>query len=104
MRNGETEKAITVFKKELIDLSKNLSMIFRHIGNMDCDAIMDQKGKIYFIDFNPRFGGGYPFTHLAGFNFLKTIILNFDKKKFKNPNKPKIVKCSKGISIHLVKN
>ena len=34
----------------------------------------DSKGKIYFIDFNPRFGGGYPITHLSGFNYLSALL------------------------------
>ena len=38
----------------------------------------DKINKIpYIIDINPRFGGGYPFTHLSGYNFLARYILNF---------------------------
>ena len=44
-----------------------------HIGNLDVDLI--KRGKdIYIIDLNPRFGGGYPATHLIGVNLLDVII------------------------------
>jgi len=104
MLNGETDKAITIFKKKYINSAKKISKAFKHIGNLDCDAILDKNKKIYFIDFNPRFGGGYPFTHLSGFNFLEMIVNKFSKKNYKILKKPKIVKCSKGISIQVVKN
>ena len=51
---------------------KNLK-ISKHVGNLDCDVIKNQNSELYFIDFNPRFGGGYPFTHLSGYNFIKAI-------------------------------
>lgn len=28
--------------------------------------MVDSDGGSYVIDINPRFGGGYPFSHLAG--------------------------------------
>lgn len=74
MRAGETDKARTFESEELINLAKQISAVFRHVGNMDIDFIKTETGEIYFIDFNPRFGGGYPFTHLSGANYLKFII------------------------------
>jgi len=41
---------------------------------MDVDLIVTPTGQKYFIDFNPRFGGGYPFSHLSGVNYIKYII------------------------------
>ena len=53
---------------------------------------------IFGIEINPRFGGGYPFTHLSGYNFLARYILNFMGKKFKDQNKNNKI-FSKGISL-----
>ena len=70
---------------------------------MDCDAIIKKNGTVFFLDFNPVFGGGYPFTHLSGFNYIKAI-LNLKKNKRPSfPHKPKIVKMAKGISVHIIK-
>ena len=84
-------------------MAKKISKKFRHIGNLDCDAIINKKGDIFFIDFNPRFGGGYPFTHVAGLNFIKLIICILLKKKMTIPTKPKLIKASKGLAISVCK-
>ena len=70
MRFGETDIAKVINNKKIKELSKNLSKNLKHIGNLDCDVILTNKKKPYLIDVNPRFGGGYPFTHVAGLNYL----------------------------------
>ncbi len=60
MRAGETDKAEIVDGVFFDKFAKKLSKFFKHIGNMDIDFIIDSSNKIWFIDFNPRFGGGYP--------------------------------------------
>ena len=67
MRGGETDKAISVINTTYSDIAKKISNHTRHIGNMDCDFFVS-KNKIYFLEMNPRFGGGYPFSHEAGIN------------------------------------
>src|SRR5699024_701738 len=37
-------------------------------GLIDVDMFLDAAGRVSVIDINPRFGGGYPFVHLAGAN------------------------------------
>jgi len=44
-----------------------------HIGVLDCDAIVTED-NCYVFDMNPRFGGGYPFSHIAGAN-LPAVLL-----------------------------
>jgi carbamoyl-phosphate synthase large subunit len=44
-----------------------------HIANLDCDMI-EEGENVYVIDLNPRFGGGYPATHLSGVNLLSILI------------------------------
>lgn len=74
MRSGETDKAVTLHTDRFEQLARWVSAAFKHVGNMDVDFIVAPDGKEYFLDFNPRFGGGYPFTHSAGVNYIKAII------------------------------
>jgi carbamoyl-phosphate synthase large subunit len=67
MRAGETDKAETVNDENLRRIGKEIGEKIRHIGVLDCDMFVDN-GKIYLLEMNPRFGGGYPFSHAAGAN------------------------------------
>lgn len=73
MRSGETDKAITINNPEIEKIGKTIGNSLHHIGNLDCD-IIEQNGNYYVIELNPRFGGGYPFSHEAGVNVPKAII------------------------------
>lgn len=74
MRCGETECAVTVNHGMLQQLGELVGNTLKHIGNLDIDLIIEN-GKPYIIDMNARFGGGYPFSHLAGANLPAEIIL-----------------------------
>ncbi len=101
MRSGETDKAYTKNNKKILNISKKISKNLKHIGNLDCDLIIDKNDNIYFIDFNCRFGGGYPFTHAAGLNYLEFLINEKLKKKNINlPLKYKEKFIAKGIQIY----
>lgn len=100
MRSGETDKAKGVFFDRFKVLAKTISSKFRHIGNMDVDFIEDKTGKVYFIDFNPRFGGGYPLTHLSGYNYLQALLDMIMGRPVKFPTEEKQIVLMKGISIH----
>tara|TARA_R110000868_G_scaffold193351_1_gene438209 strand:- start:1751 stop:2773 length:1023 start_codon:yes stop_codon:yes gene_type:complete len=67
MRSGETDKAVSVINPALNDIGERISKNLKHIGNMDCDVFINGD-KIYVLELNPRFGGGYPFSHEAGIN------------------------------------
>jgi carbamoyl-phosphate synthase large subunit len=73
MRAGETDRAITVENQELKKLGEAIGQKLGHIGNLDCDVIVGEKGN-YVLEMNPRFGGGYPFSHLAGANIPAALI------------------------------
>lgn len=73
MRSGETDKSITVDRKDLQQLGIELGKKLGHIGNLDFDVFDTDNGP-YIIDINPRFGGGYPATHAAGCNHLDLLI------------------------------
>ena len=68
MRAGETDRAMTVDPEPFLDLGKGLADALRLCGNTDVDVIVRPDGQPVVIDINPRFGGGYPFSHLAGAN------------------------------------
>lgn len=73
MRAGETDAAV-VEKNSMIDeFAEKLANLSAHIANLDVDVFISGK-KIYLLEMNARFGGGYPFSHLAGVNFPKAII------------------------------
>jgi carbamoyl-phosphate synthase large subunit len=73
MRAGETDSAEIVDNSELYNLGKNLSQKLKHIANLDVDCF--KIGDNYFVlEMNCRFGGQYPFCHLAGLNFPKAIM------------------------------
>lgn len=67
MRSGETDIARSVVDEELDSIGSQLGINFKHIGNLDCDVFKYQN-KFYVLELNPRFGGGYPFSHEAGIN------------------------------------
>lgn len=74
MRAGETDRA-TVAEHKLIHhsgrlIGKNLG----HIGNLDADFFETEDGKVYLLEMNPRFGGGYPFSHEAGVDLPSAIV------------------------------
>lgn len=73
MRSGETDRATTVCDQRLARFGERLGKLLGHVGNLDCDVI-EQHGVFYCLDLNPRFGGGYPFSHLAGADIPKCLV------------------------------
>lgn len=65
MRAGETDKALTVIEHRFSEMAEKIGKATRHIGLMDCDFFVKNE-QIFFLEMNPRFGGGYPFSHAAG--------------------------------------
>ena len=101
MRSGETDVAVTVDEPILKQLAEKLGKLSKHPGNMDVDVFFDGKTP-YILELNPRFGGGYPFSHQAGIN-LPNAIVHWHLKRTVNFEEwltPKIgVKSMKGIAI-----
>ncbi len=73
MRSGETDKAVTVKDNNILETAKKLALSLGHVGNLDFDVIVRDK-KVFIIDLNPRFGGGYPATHTAGNDYIELIL------------------------------
>jgi carbamoyl-phosphate synthase large subunit len=73
MRSGETDKAVTVAHPGLEAVGRRIGEALGHIGNLDCDVFVDGD-RCWVLELNPRFGGGYPFTHRAGANLPAALI------------------------------
>ena len=73
MRAGETDSAVTVASEPLQGLGEQLGRTLGHIGNLDCDVFLADGGA-WVIELNPRFGGGYPFSHVAGANLPAALL------------------------------
>lgn len=74
MRSGETDGAVTVESPEISEIGKQISSLLRHRGNMDIDVLLNDKGIPHVLELNARFGGGYPFSHLAGARFPDALV------------------------------
>jgi carbamoyl-phosphate synthase large subunit len=103
MRSGETDVAITVDEPMLKQLGEKLAKISKHPANMDVDVFFDGQTP-YILEINPRFGGGYPFSHVSGVD-LPQAIVKWYKNKTANCSEiltPKIgVKAYKGIEMYV---
>lgn len=73
MRFGNTDRAVTVENPALEQLGRELGNQLGHVGCLDCDVLATDRGYLV-IDLNPRLGGGYPFSHLAGANVPAALV------------------------------
>ncbi len=73
MRSGETDQGYTLKDEYLMNVGLQLGKKLGHIGPLDVDFFLVE-GKPYILELNPRFGGGYPTTHLSGIDFTKLLI------------------------------
>ncbi|SFL58839.1 carbamoyl-phosphate synthase large subunit [Porphyromonadaceae bacterium KH3CP3RA] len=75
MRAGETDIAEIVDSKPFVSISKEISCNLKHIANLDIDCFLTEGNEeLIILEMNCRFGGQYPFSHLAGVNFPLQII------------------------------
>lgn len=79
MRAGETDKAVTVAPEPFHEMVAKIANVLPHRGNLDCD-FLERDDKLYLLELNPRFGGGYPFTHLAGANHVQMLLDDYQGK------------------------
>lgn len=73
MRDGETDKAQLIADSRFDELGERVGTGLRHIGNLDID-VFDTPNGLYVLELNPRFGGGYPFTHQGGVNVPAILV------------------------------
>lgn len=73
MRSGETDQAETCNEPSLLDLGLRLGEKLGHVGPLDVDLFV-RGDRVFILELNPRFGGGYPLSHLAGADFPGLIV------------------------------
>jgi len=73
MRSGETDGAVTEKNEILEKVGEQIANSLGHIAILDTDCFMVD-GKPFILEMNCRFGGGYPFSHLAGANLPAAIL------------------------------
>ena len=75
VRAGEVNKGVTSYNELVTFIKEKLSSINGALGCITMQFFLNKKTKrIVGIEINPRFGGGYPLSYLAGGNFPKWII------------------------------
>ena len=73
MRSGETDQGYAIKNNQLAECGMKLGNKLKHTGPLDVDFFI-KDNQPYILELNPRFGGGYPITHLAGIDFPKLLI------------------------------
>lgn len=77
MRAGETDQAEICCDPVLMKVGSLLGEELGklgHVGPLDVDCFMDDAGKVFILEMNPRFGGAYALSHIAGADFISFII------------------------------
>ncbi len=82
VRDGEVSKGLTVKSHLVNDIIDKLGAIKGARGCITAQFFMNKKsGKVYGIEINPRFGGGYPLSYNAGANYPKWLIEEYFEGK-----------------------
>jgi carbamoyl-phosphate synthase large subunit len=78
IRDGEVNKAITKLENFNDEIWKKLEFVAGFRGCITLQIFVNNNtNAIYGIEINPRFGGGFPLSYLAGANFVKWIIQEY---------------------------
>ena len=78
VRAGEVLKTQICLDGKMIEESKKLCNAFKPCGPMTVQLIRDKDGIDWFIEINPRFGGGSPLSMKAGARSAETILKLLD--------------------------
>lgn len=81
VRCGEINKGRTKKDRIIIDEVKRLCNTLKGAYGVLTIQLFKKDDKIYFIEINPRFGGGYPLSWLAGADYAKFLIDDYLGKK-----------------------
>jgi carbamoyl-phosphate synthase large subunit len=69
--NGQATGGMAVYAPDIVDFVRGICQAFDS-NNVCCVQVMsDGEGKLYFIEFNPRYGTGVSLSFEAGIDFLE---------------------------------
>jgi carbamoyl-phosphate synthase large subunit len=104
MRSGETDQAVTINDDKLRKIGESLSHSLGHVAMLDVDCL-EEDGEFYVLEMNARFGGQYPFSHLAGANIPKQIVnwVNGEPTHIENITVKPGLTCTKNIQPVILK-
>ena len=75
VRAGEVLKTQIVQDRQIIDEMKQLLADYKPCGAITVQMIrQDETGKDYYIEINPRFGGGAPLSMMAGADAAEALL------------------------------
>lgn len=80
VRAGEIQKGVIEKNERIISETIKVLEILRPVGPITLQCIVNESG-VYFIEINPRFGGGAPMSIRAGANSPKNIYMLLQGKK-----------------------
>lgn len=75
VRSGEVLKTKITQDSQMIGEGKRLIDMFKPAGPITIQLIRTKERKDYFIEINPRFGGGAPLSMKAGADAAKAVIM-----------------------------
>lgn len=81
VRAGEVLKTRINLDPVMIEESKKLCKAFKPCGPMTVQLIRDDKGIDWYIEINPRYGGGAPLSMKAGARSAETVLKLLDREK-----------------------
>lgn len=81
VRAGEVLKTRICLDETMIEESKKLCAAFKPCGPMTVQLIRDAGGIDWFIEINPRFGGGAPLSMKAGSGSAEAVLRLMDGEK-----------------------
>lgn len=81
VRAGEVLKTRICMDSTMIEESKALCSAFKPCGPMTVQLIRDDKGVDWYIEINPRFGGGAPLSMKAGARTAEAILQLMNDEK-----------------------
>lgn len=83
IRAGEVLKTRIDLDSTMIEECRKLCVVFKPYGPMTVQLIRDAEGKDWFIEINPRFGGGAPLSMKAGARSAENILRLLDDEPVK---------------------